>query len=420
MKKFIIGFITTLLLINSSYCQEATKNDSIVAFRKVNKWAVIKLTIAYMEDFRSWSSETAEKLINTNQKIEWETYKKLKGEYNEFTNDINLESVSKDLSKGWIKTRDSVFKVYKLELIDNVKKVHFKEVVFKPKKTLTTSNRTIALDSINRLYDKLILKKNNELSNISQKVVTPQNLKNRTFIQKQGIDWPEMILYTLLLLSLIFNVLFLRRLRTLLKVKQKRTFLRSTSKTVRNSGGWNDIETEGQKNTINAQKNKIEELDKENKRLSKVISNNNIQAKGGGQPTGDRTTSPNVNDRSIEDAKPITVEFKIPEIKKNFIYFPSPFEDRRFAIEDASPVEKLTSLYVANVNRNTNKGDISLIETADLSRALNSPNIYLETVCEYENAYNSEAKGIKVVEDGEVVLEGEDWVVKSKIKIKFI
>jgi hypothetical protein len=125
-------------------------------------------------------------------------------------------------------------------------------------------------------------------------------------------------------------------------------------------------------------------------------------------------------EKIIEDEEPLTIEFKVPEIKNKLIYFPSPFEERRFAIEDTSEKEKPTSLYVANINANSNKGDISLIETADLSRALNSPNIYLETVCEYENAYNSEAKGIKVVEDGEVILDGEDWVVKSKIKIKFI
>jgi len=55
-----------------------------------------------------------------------------------------------------------------------------------------------------------------------------------------------------------------------------------------------------------------------------------------------------------------------------------------------------------------------------LSRALNSPNLYLETVCDYENQYNTLSKGIKVINKGEVSLEGEDWVVKKKIKIKFI
>ena len=64
--------------------------------------------------------------------------------------------------------------------------------------------------------------------------------------------------------------------------------------------------------------------------------------------------------------------------------------------------------------------NITLIETADLSRALNSPNTFLETVCDYENPYNPLAKGIKVMSDGEVCLEGQDWVVKKKIRIKFI
>ncbi|MCL7755013.1 hypothetical protein [Polaribacter sp. Z022] len=421
MRNILIGFITSLLLINSSYGQETNKNDSIAAFKKVNKWAVVKLTIAYMEDLRDWSSNFDKKKISKDQKQEWETYKKLNDGYSKFTNDLNLDSVAKILSKGWEETRAKIFQTYRLELIDSVKIKHFKTVGFTPEKTMTNnSNRTKALEVINSHYDKLMTEKRKELSNARSIEVSSQNGKLDVIQGRKGIDWGQMILYALLFFSILLNILFLRRLRTLLKVKPQKTYVSSKSEVGRNSGGWNDIEREGQINTINEQKNIIKELNKENKRLSKVISSNNIQVKEGDHPTGNRITSSTGNDRSIEDSKPIKVEFKVPEIKKNFIYFPSPFEERRFAIEDASPVEKPTSLYVANVNENTNKGDISLIETADLSRALNSPNIYLETVCEYENAYNSDAKGIKVVEVGEVVLDGEDWVVKSKIKIKFI
>jgi hypothetical protein len=398
MKKFVIGFITSLLLINSIYGQEVTKNDSIAAYKKVNKWAVVKLTIAYMEDFKGWSSETNEKRFDAKQKIEWKTYKNLNDEFYEFTNDINLESVSKDLSKGWVKTRDEVFKAYKLELIDSVKKVHFKEVVFKPKKTLTTSNRTKVLESIKKQYDKLISEKSLELSNVSDKEVSANMIKDILPQSKKGIDWGQMFLYALLAISVLFN-LFL--------------FFKSRSRPENNKkekkGNYDDF-YKSENASLKELKIKLEEENTELKNEKRENSNAVRPVEKVIMPI----------EKTIEDEEPITIEFKVPEIENKLIYFPSPFEERRFAIEDTSEKEKPTSLYVANINANSNKGDISLIETADLSRALNSPNIYLETVCEYENAYNSEAKGIKVIEDGEVVLDGEDWVVKSKIKIKFI
>ncbi|WP_298766720.1 hypothetical protein [uncultured Polaribacter sp.] len=404
MKKFIIGFIISLLLTNSGYSQ-VTKKDSIEAFKKLNKWAVVKLTIAYMEDLRDWSSKTDKKRFNTNQKIEWETYKKLNDEYSELRIAVNLDSVSKYLSKGWVKTRDEVFKSYKLELIDSVKSIHFKNIIFNPEKTKIVSNRTKVIEGINKHYDKLIAKKHTILSSSRQKIMNPKNLENRSIIHKVGIDWGQMTLYVLLVISILLNV-FLIKLKSKKKVKDNvkekkqnlESFYKSENKTLK----------EKNKNLIN----EINQL--KTKKTSTVEKNNLVR---------NRKTQVEKSlefQQPIEEAKPITVAFENSEIKKKFIYFPSPFEERRFAIEDASEIEKPTSLYVVKVDDNVNRGSISLIGTADLSRALNSPNIYLETVCEYENAYNSEAKGINVIEEGEVVFEGEDWVVKSKIKIKFI
>ncbi|MBG7613168.1 hypothetical protein IU405_13015 [Polaribacter sp. BAL334] len=127
----------------------------------------------------------------------------------------------------------------------------------------------------------------------------------------------------------------------------------------------------------------------------------------------------NVDNSFLEDEKPIIINLDILKTSKTLIYLPVPFKERRFAKEDESESKKTTSLYIVEVSKDKNEGIISLIESADLSRALNSPNIYLETVCDYENVYSPDAKGIKVVEKGKVVLEGQDWVVKKKIRIKF-
>ena len=67
------------------------------------------------------------------------------------------------------------------------------------------------------------------------------------------------------------------------------------------------------------------------------------------------------------------------------------------------------------------KDDLQLqSEDADLSRALNSPDHYLEKACVYENAFNINATSIEVIEEGEVKLDNQDWLVISKVKIKFI
>ena len=399
MKKFIIGFITSLLLINVSYGQEVTKNDSVTTYKKINKWAVVKLTIAYMEDLRDWSSGFEEKKINdASQKEEWAAYKKLDNEYAEFTNNIDLDSVAKILSKGWGETRNEVFKAYKLELIDSIKRVHFKEVVFNPKKTLTTSKRKRALNGINKQYDKLIYEKSAEISNASGKEVRANRIKEIVPQSKKRIDWGQMFLYALLAISVLFN-LFL--------------FFKSRSKSENNK-------KEKKRNYDDVSKSKNASLEKIIIKLEEENTKLKNEKWKNSNPVSPVEKVIRPIEKTIEDEEPITIEFKVPEIKNKLIYFPSPFEERRFAIEDVSETEKPTSLYVVNVNANSNKGDISLIETADLTRALNSPDSFLETVCDYENAYSLKAKGIIVVEDGKAVLEGEDWVVKSKIKIKFI
>ena len=46
--------------------------------------------------------------------------------------------------------------------------------------------------------------------------------------------------------------------------------------------------------------------------------------------------------------------------------------------------------------------------------------VNLETACIFDNEYFNNARGIKVLEKGEIKLEGEDWKVTKKVRIKFI
>ena len=150
MRKFTIALIASLLLLTSSYGQ--TKNDSIEAYNKVNKWAVVKLTIAYMEDLKSWPPSSAENEYNKSAPIEVDTYKELKKNFDIHTEGIDLEQVDEMLAKGWGKTKDGVFKKYKLHLIDSTQKNNFNNVLYVPEGTLATNNREKALVQINKKY----------------------------------------------------------------------------------------------------------------------------------------------------------------------------------------------------------------------------------------------------------------------------
>lgn len=120
----------------------------------------------------------------------------------------------------------------------------------------------------------------------------------------------------------------------------------------------------------------------------------------------------------INDESPTTIDWGIK--KQEVLFLPSPFEDKRFTIEDVSKEKTSSSLYKIVLNSNGSAGELILLEDADFTRALNSPDLYLEKACTYENAFNPQAKRIDVVKTGSVKLENQDWFVTEKIKIKFI
>lgn len=404
MRKFIIGFIAILLFVNSSYGQETTKNDSIEAYNKVNKWAVVKLTIAYMEDLKSWPPSSGENEYNKSAPIEVETYKELKKSFDIYADDIDLEQVDEMLAKGWGKTKDGVFKKYKSELFDSILKNNFINVLYVPEGTLTTNNREKALVQINKKYNSLLPRQEKEVVKVNEEGVVPLSADLKTNIEGDvdKSNSSAILLYSLLAISVLLNLVLFFNLKS--KKKGDKAEEKSTYE-------------EFYKIQITSLERERDKYKDELSQIKEERSNNSHSSN-----LGDKVIKP--IDNPIEDEKPKVIEFSdVTPMKldsNKIIYFPSPFEERRFAVEDVKDIEQPTSLYVADIDKSKNKGIITLIETADLSRALNSPNIYLETVCEYENAYNPIAKGIKVVKDGEVILEGEDWVVTSKIRIKFI
>ena len=150
-------------------------------------------------------------------------------------------------------------------------------------------------------------------------------------------------MYSLLAISIFLNVVLFFKLRSQHKKMKKEK-----------KGTYEDF-----------YKTQIDSLKKENDKFKEELSQfkkdkfNNTNSGN----LVDKVISP--IDEPIEDEKPLTVEFQIPKIKENknnLIYFPSPFEERRFSVEDLSDMEKPNSLYVAEVDVKSNKGNITLMK----------------------------------------------------------
>lgn len=131
-----------------------------------------------------------------------------------------------------------------------------------------------------------------------------------------------------------------------------------------------------------------------------------------------KTTKPLIENTNKEEEKPINVSFDIPKMRK--VFLPSPFEEKKFSIEDVSFDRNQSSLYYIDLDSSEKSGYIYILEDSDFTKALNSPAQFLEKVCLFENAFSNNATRIENVIKGTVVLDGDDWLVKEKIRIKFI
>jgi seryl-tRNA synthetase len=406
MKKFWCLFMVFFLFTNYNYGQ--SKQDSIDSYEKVNKWAVVKLTIAYMEDLKGWPKKNN----GSNKNQEEDTYDKLKTRYDLYSEDVNLKEINNLLLKGWSKTRDRVFKKYRKELADSMNANNFKNIRFVPEK-VAKNKRSEAIATINEKYISLLPKQENKNTVVKQENISPNTVSNTGAIRNSNKS--NLVNITIYLLLALAVLLILYLAYELTKAKNKINGIKKnrrnqTSESIDNNKAFNNKINSLHKE-IDSLKSKIKLLEETNSDLMNQLNSNknNLEI----QETK----------KSMEDIKSISIDLTTPKVQQTItkrIYFPSPFENDRFANEEASETEKPISLYVAEIDKNTHRGRISLIETADLSRALNSPNTFLEMVCNYENAYSSSAKEIKVIEEGKVALVGEDWIVNPKIRIKFI
>jgi len=179
------------------------------------------------------------------------------------------------------------------------------------------------------------------------------------------------------------------------------------------------------KNQVDILNKNIETLEQKNESLNKRLAKFNPQINQGSKPINNpvnkqqHLSKREVKSKHPENEKPVTYDLDLKNSFKTF-YLPSPFDEKRFSNEDASESPTSTSLYVINYDTINNKGDINIIEDANFDRAINSPHDYFEKVCIYDNPPDVNATRVKTTLAGEVELNGDDWLVTKKIRIKFI
>lgn len=267
----------------------------------------------------------------------------------------------------------------------------------------------IPSDSVSQ-SEQVNLNPNNEFSQSDQNKVVAEakpDQADELIKEDEGLKIIDIAIYVALIISFFLNIFLILKFRS--EYNRNNNSIKNTNNDNTYSTNLSQINSKLQYD--------IKSL---NDQITSLKNENNKQREMQISEEGETILSNKEN--FIEDVKATTIELEVKNEKNsaNIIFLPEPFEECRFSVEDSSETQKQESIYKIEYNPKNNTGSIKLIEKANLSRALNSPNTFLETVCEYQNTFNINAKGISVVSNGEVVLMDKDWVVTKKIKIKFI
>jgi hypothetical protein len=402
--------LVALLPVTSSFAQ--THQDSIDTYNELNEWAVVKLTIAYIEDLRGFSK------TNNPDSKEYRTYLKLIENYPDNSIDVNLDTVGSILTNGdWSKVKAQVFDKYRKDLVDSIDNYNFDSVDLFYKGLKSNIKSQNILKEIQKKYSESlspheISEVNNDLKvKTAQKSDTISDYRNKQKNSRgTGNNTFIYIIGGVLLLSIVINLILILKNKDLGKNKKR---LENKLKTKREENDKLKFELQkcfgGNRRSPEGSSSELQKLKIENNKLKGELSE---------LKKVDYKKTPKKSDESIST----TVEFDTPsqDHVNKIIYLTSPFQDSTFADEDSSDVKTQNTIYQVDFDAQTNLGILSLIQDADYSKALNSPDSYLETACIYDNEYTHNATSVKVTEKGKIRLEGEDWKVIKKVRIKFI
>lgn len=404
-----------VLPVTFSFAQ--TDEQKQEAYDQVKEWAVVKLTIAYMEDLYLFSNN---KKGERGSSDEYNTYKILYDGYSSFNTEIDLDEISRILKEGyWSGANATEFSEYKKELIDSPNTIDFSRIQYAPVKTyrsekIDSRSREKAVSEIQGKYKEV-------LNDIVSADKPPEKMKEPIAVlmskeeknketspgesSKTENGFHILLLYVIsgaLLLSVLLNIMLLSHKNSWFKTKSKLdNKIKRLEKKLQNNKSGNQSHSR-------TSVNEIEKLRHENSDLRRKIESFELHK------VAEQKTS------FTKETISQPIEMDVQEPTKITIYLPSPFQDSTFANEDASVEKTPSSIYMVDFDEQSQTGVLSVIEDADFSKALNSPDSYLETACIYDNEYSHNARLIKVIVKGEIKRTAEDWIVTKKVRIKFI
>lgn len=385
MKKnnLLIAFLFVFGCNVFSQSSKTIEND----MNNLKKWAVVKLTIAHME------GEIENNNLDRSEKSTYDSLRK----YSIFDKNeqIDLEDIANILDEGWSKTKNNIFNKYKNDiLVDNIEfnNIEFYKGSEKRYKTHVENAQRSILEVEKKLNNSL--QKNTRKNHVAKNNNHDGSYKARE--KSESSSFWSILWFILFAISCYVNYFLFDKYR---KMDRKLSF----------------------------KSREIKTKDGEILELTKTINKKKDYSKTTHYQPQKKFQTPEPIQKKVEETiKTIEDKLSEPQVltithKSNTkqVYLPSPFEENKFAAEEGSENVKSDSLYFADIDAN-DRGEFKLIATANLAKALNSPDSYLATVCEYGNAYNQNAKQIEVVKPGKLKLDGEDWIVTEKVVIKFI
>jgi hypothetical protein len=383
----------TLLLTIVFLYSTAQNNDCIkgIALEKLEKEIVLKLTLAYFEDYKV----DKKKLSDTEQKG-LDAYKKLISKNIDSLNyPDDILSFLKIKSNGWSGSGVTVFNGY-YESMQKAKEndIFCREEMFKTKKITSTKH----LDSI---FNNFV-----EQANIINWKAEPEPVENikedETQTQKPPIskdkkflaEWIYWIIIGVLIVLIFFFYRFAKKTDSEFE-RLERRYERLKSDNIYKI---NNLEQQ-----LNQKSKDIKSVKEKNEELkSKSV----------------------LKDKSTNKEDKLSIEPENKTLEQEYIkelFLPAPNDEGKFKVLKAKDSKSSFSLYKITLNKDKKSGSLWIVENEDMFElAFNSPDKYLEKACSYSNAREKHHKSIETIKSGKVILDGDDWLIKEKLTIKFI
>ena len=397
----------TLILVTIFINLKAQQSECIKGkgLEKLDKEIVLKLTLAYFEDYG------VDKGLNEIEKQGVNNFKKL-------INNKNLENYPgsvitflKDKKNGWSSSGLKVFNEYynSMQKAKKEDSVFCKESIFKPKNIKSTKHLDSTFSALSKqalaiaeTKNEPVVSKEPEVKKNNNSEVKPEQQTNtESIVESKDSNYLKEWIYWIII-GILFVIIFAFYRFS----KKTDNELYNFNKKYKKLKEGNNYQIENLKQNLSRAKSEINNLETKIENLKQQLTSN--------QNSSD--TQKNQTEIKKSELKP-----KLINEEKKELYFPSPNDDGKFKLIKAKDEITRFSLYKIEFNKDEKSGSLWIVENEEMFElALNSPDKYLETACKYSNAREDHHKYIETITPGKVILDENDWTIKEKVIIKFV